>query len=112
MAKREPLIRTYRVEQPTTSGPSRYCVYAVVRHRGRLIMAHTVTIKMTSDDYCEARNEYVGYCISCGAEHYQIEPDARNYLCEECEERQVFGIEELLMGGQLEIVEETDADQT
>jgi len=35
-------------------------------------------------------------CVECGAEHYGVEPDARGYECEECEQRGVYGAEELL----------------
>ena len=38
-----------------------------------------------------------GFCKACGEEHDQVEPDARNYPCDSCDERQVFGAEELLM---------------
>ena len=37
-----------------------------------------------------------GFCIACGAEHDSCEPDARNYTCDDCGERQVFGAEELM----------------
>ena len=40
--------------------------------------------------------DYIGFCRNCGAEHYCIEPDARNYECEECGAHEVFGAEELL----------------
>ena len=40
-----------------------------------------------------------GYCISCGAEHYGIEPDANNYTCDECGEKKVFAAEEILILG-------------
>lgn len=38
-----------------------------------------------------------GICKSCGEEQEGCEPDASNYECESCGERQVFGAEELLM---------------
>jgi predicted RNA-binding Zn-ribbon protein involved in translation (DUF1610 family) len=38
-----------------------------------------------------------GFCMACGAEPDGIEPDARNYECEACGEKQVFGCEELLL---------------
>ena len=37
-----------------------------------------------------------GFCIKCGAEAFQVEPDAREYPCESCDERAVFGAEELI----------------
>jgi hypothetical protein len=39
----------------------------------------------------------VGFCKACGAEAHGVEPDARNYECEECEAPEVSGAEELLM---------------
>lgn len=38
-----------------------------------------------------------GFCIACGADATGVEPDARNYLCEECGEKKVFGASELLL---------------
>ena len=37
-----------------------------------------------------------GFCLACGAEAYNVEPDARRYPCEECDARQVYGAQELL----------------
>ena len=38
-----------------------------------------------------------GFCLSCGAEAYGVEPDAREYVCESCGAARVFGAEELLL---------------
>ena len=38
-----------------------------------------------------------GFCLACGAEADGCEPDARNYKCEACGAREVFGVEECLM---------------
>jgi len=38
-----------------------------------------------------------GVCTACGAETDGCEPDARNYECDDCGEREVFGAEELLL---------------
>lgn len=38
-----------------------------------------------------------GFCIACGEEAGDCEPDARNYECDHCGERAVFGAAELLM---------------
>jgi len=37
-----------------------------------------------------------GFCIACGESAKGCEPDARNYKCEYCGKRMVFGAEELL----------------
>jgi hypothetical protein len=38
-----------------------------------------------------------GFCLSCGEWTEGVEPDARNYECESCGARRVFGAEELLL---------------
>lgn len=45
-----------------------------------------------------------GRCVECGAEADGCEPDAREYICEECGERGVYGLEELLVMGDITIV--------
>lgn len=58
-------------------------------------------IEITEDEYHELEDEYGGICLSCHNRQYGVEPDARNYKCEECEENQVYGIQELLISGLL-----------
>jgi len=41
--------------------------------------------------------ENPGFCIACGADHDGCEPDAREYKCDQCGERKVYGAEEVLM---------------
>lgn len=51
-------------------------------------------------DACERRNTTLdnpGFCLACGNEQEGCEPDARNYECESCGEKQVYGSDELLM---------------
>ena len=38
-----------------------------------------------------------GFCTACGADAEGVEPDARGYECEACEEPAVYGAEELLL---------------
>lgn len=38
-----------------------------------------------------------GFCVECGKSSNECEPDARNYKCEHCGKKAVFGAEELLM---------------
>ena len=40
--------------------------------------------------------ENPGFCLACGADANGCEPDAENYLCEDCGEYQVFGAEQVL----------------
>jgi hypothetical protein len=49
-----------------------------------------------------AREAYNGFCLACGYEQGCCEPDARKYKCEECDARQVYGAEELLLMGLVE----------
>jgi len=46
-----------------------------------------------------AEDSYSGFCTECGNEQDGCEPDARNYKCEACGSRSVFGAEELLIMG-------------
>lgn len=50
----------------------------------------------------EADDE-TGFCIACDAENGPVEPDARNYRCEHCGAREVFGAEELIFYVDVEI---------
>lgn len=38
-----------------------------------------------------------GICHNCGHIQSGVEPDARCYLCEECKEDTVFGVEETII---------------
>lgn len=40
-----------------------------------------------------------GFCLSCGAEAPNVEPDARRYRCPECGAPKVYGGEELALMG-------------
>lgn len=60
---------------------------------------HSITAERVMDA-CERRMSSLdnpGFCIACGEEQEGCEPDARNYECEHCGERKVFGSDELLM---------------
>lgn len=53
---------------------------------------------ITSDRIVEAveADDCLGFCASCGAEAFGVEPDAEKYECECCGEPAVFGAEQLL----------------
>jgi DNA-directed RNA polymerase subunit RPC12/RpoP len=55
--------------------------------------------KIDIDRVLEALSEDsdIGFCKACGAETDGVEPDARNYECEACGARHVFGAQELLI---------------
>jgi hypothetical protein len=61
---------------------------------------------MTEKEYRDMVNENGGFCTKCHCEHYGIEPDAIKYHCEDCNNNAVYGIEELLVMGQVDIIDE------
>lgn len=65
-------------------------------------------IKLTERQYLDADESNTGFCLACKAEAGPVEPDARRYLCEVCGKRQVYGVSELLIMGQLDITDLTD----
>jgi hypothetical protein len=61
-------------------------------------------IKATQEEIMEGVN---GGCLACGEIKYgMVEPDAEKYECEECGENEVYGLEQLLLMGKLEIEDE------
>ena len=38
-----------------------------------------------------------GFCLTCGLEYDDCEPDARGYQCDECDTPTVYGAEECLL---------------
>ena len=56
---------------------------------------------ITADAVLEAATsgESAGFCIACGAQTDGVEPDAREYRCDECGQPTVYGAEELLLEG-------------
>jgi len=48
-------------------------------------------------DALESGADMQGLCIRCGADAYNVEPDAEQYRCEYCGERAVFGLEQLVL---------------
>jgi hypothetical protein len=62
-------------------------------------------ILITMDELEAAREDYLGYCVFCGEERGECEPDAREYECETCGQPGVYGAEELLIMGALTVVE-------
>jgi len=56
----------------------------------------------TFDDVQEYMDQYMGWCLSCGEVQAGVEPDAENYECEVCGAQDVFGIEQLILTGQVD----------
>lgn len=64
-------------------------------------------IELTVEQYEELRESNAGYCLHCGIEQLgDVEPDASQYICEDCGEAEVYGIEELLIMGRIELLDE------
>lgn len=63
--------------------------------------------KLSSAEYRLYREGYWGYCIACEdwTADCGIEPDARDYECPACSDASVYGAEEALMMGFVEIGE-------
>lgn len=54
--------------------------------------------------------EHAGICLQCGEMQSGCEPDARNYECESCGARRVFGVAEAIIMG-TEISDDLDPDE-
>ena len=61
-------------------------------------------IELSSNEYTERSENNEGICLACLEEVYGVEPDARNYTCEACGKNEVFGLDELLLMGEIAIV--------
>lgn len=62
----------------------------------------TVHKKITETRVIKAinRDDGTGYCLSCGTQFDgHAEPDARQYHCDHCDADQVYGAQEILIGG-------------
>jgi hypothetical protein len=59
--------------------------------------------KWTLEDIKDAMADNVGFCINCGDPRDCCEPDARKYLCDNCGCLTVYGAEELVMMGLVEV---------
>jgi len=43
----------------------------------------------------------IGYCLICGLDYDNVEPDARKYPCDECGKNSVYGAQEIMIAGLL-----------
>lgn len=57
----------------------------------------TADVIMNAVDRQNTSLDNPGFCIGCGEESDECEPDARAYECESCNRRLVYGAAELLM---------------
>lgn len=72
-----------------------------------------MTMEMNEARYDRHRDEYDGYCKECDdiTNYGEVEPDARNYQCDDCGKRKVMGIEEALMAGFIKIIDDEGDDE-
>ena len=56
-------------------------------------------LRFTLEEIKDAIENQSGFCVLCGEEADGVEPDARGYDCESCEESAVYGAEEILLMG-------------
>ncbi len=59
------------------------------------------TLSFTTEQIDHAEEYLSGYCLSCGAERFDVEPDTRGEECPECGARRVYGAEELVQMGRV-----------
>ena len=63
-------------------------------------------VKATETQIYEEVN---GGCVNCGTIVFGgVEPDARGYECPECSENTVYGLEELVIMGMLDLSDEEE----
>jgi len=62
-------------------------------------------VSMTEEEYLDYSNAYCGICTECGEINDGVEPDAEGYLCSNCDEEAVTGIENALICDLIEIIE-------
>jgi len=61
-------------------------------------------VTMSEEDFVALSSDCGGVCLACGEHvHGGVEPDACGYKCGGCGEPQVYGAEEALMMGRIEI---------
>lgn len=65
-------------------------------------------MKMQEHLYTAHVEAYDGFCRKCDeiTNFGDVEPDARNRSCDECGEQEVFGVEQAMLMGIIEIEED------
>ena len=61
------------------------------------------TFTMSELEYFDGVEHSEGRCLACEAEADGVEPDARNYHCDVCGASRVFGLEELMLMGEVHL---------
>lgn len=65
------------------------------------------TFKVTSE---EMEDGTIGICRSCGHMQGGTEPDADDYICGKCGLPEVFGLENALLRGIVEVADDDDLE--
>lgn len=65
-------------------------------------------MKLSIEEYATYTDENAGYCKTCDAITVEsgVEPDADGYACAKCGERTVYGVEQAVLMGLIEVAEE------
>lgn len=64
-------------------------------------------IRLTEGQFRQLDDDSMGICVKCRVSQGGCEPDARNYECEGCGTRTVYGTAELLIMGCIRIVDDS-----
>ena len=70
-------------------------------------------MKLTVSEFNSLRYDYAGYCESCKqiGRECSTEPDAEGYECEICGENACMGMENAMIFGLIDIIEEEEIAQ-
>jgi len=60
---------------------------------------------MNSEEIMEVTEAYEGFCVVCGETASGVEPDSHEYICESCGQPGVYGYEELMLMGEVELTD-------
>jgi hypothetical protein len=61
---------------------------------------------LTAEEYSQHRGDYDGLCLACQEWSMGgVEPDAKNYVCYNCDATKVIGAEVALMSGEIDIID-------
>lgn len=63
---------------------------------------------MSLEEFKEMHDCGFGICLNCGDVLQGIEPDAENYECPICFKHEVYGLDQALLIGQLELTGEDE----
>lgn len=67
---------------------------------------HIGSVTLHACEYIEGCENYDGVCTRCGNIQSGVEPDAEGYICEDCGACAVCGLEQGLLLGVVQIVED------